>query len=102
MAKPLVLSWTNPTAYTDGSPYAQSDNAGYTIQIDGTGAVSIPLAFGTSFDLTTLAVFPTLKRGSHTVALAVVSKEGMQSAFSTAASFPVTVPPNSPTNLAVA
>lgn len=102
MTAPHVLNWTNPTANTDGSAYTQSQNAGYTIQIDGTGAaVSVPLAWGTSFDLSTLALWSGLKSGSHTVALAAVSTGGQQSAFSTPASFPVPATPNSPSNLSV-
>lgn len=102
MANPKTLSWTNPTTYTDGSAYPQADNAGYTIQLDGTGTVSVPLAFGTSFDLSTLSAYTALKRGTHTVALQVVSKAGLASAFSTPASFQVEVPPNPPTNLTMA
>lgn len=103
MANPKVLSWTNPTQYTDGSPYdASTANAGYVIALDGLGAVAIPLAFGTSFDLSTLAAYQALKRGSHTVALAVVTKEGMQSDFSSATTFQIAVPAMAPTSLKMA
>jgi hypothetical protein len=100
--QPHILSWVNPTANTDGSAYTQSDNAGYTIEIDGTGTVSIPLAWGTSFDLSTLAEWSTLKSGTHTVALAVVSTAGVSSAYSAPATFSVLSVPNPPTGLAVA
>lgn len=99
---PRVLSWTNPTTYTDGTPYAQTDNAGYVIQLDSTPSVGIPVAWGTSFDLSTLAGYSVLKKGSHTVSLAVVSKDGVQSAFSSPATFPIIGTPTPPQNLAVA
>lgn len=96
------VTWTNPTTYTDGSAYSQSDNAGYTVQIDGTGQISIPVAWATSVDLSTLAVYPTLTVGNHTVTVAVVSKDGVQSDFATPATFQV-VPrkPSVVTNLKV-
>ncbi len=96
------LHWTNPTTYTDGSPFdATTKTAGYTIQLDGTGAVSIPLAFGTSFDLATLAAYQALKRGSHTVALSIVDKDGGVSDYSTAATFQVNVAPSAPSAVSV-
>lgn len=96
---PKNLNWTNPTTYTDGTPYAQTDNAGYTLQLDATPAVSIPLAWGTGFDLTTLASYKALKSGTHTVAIAVVSKAGFTSDFSAPATFQVAVAPSPATNL---
>lgn len=98
---PKSVSWTNPTTYTDGSTYAQTDNAGYTLQLDSTPSISIPLAWGTSFDLTTLSAYTSLKKGSHTVSVAAVSKDGIPSAFGTPATFQVAVAPNSPTNVVV-
>lgn len=98
----MNLTWANPTTYVDGSAYGQTDNAGYTLQIDGQGAVSIPLAWGTSFDIATLAAYQSLKRGQHGVSLAAVSKEGLASDFSTPVTFPIAVAPMAPTHLAVA
>ncbi len=105
MSNPHTISWVNPTTFTDGSAYAQTDNAGYTLQIDGVGAVSIPLAFGTSFDLSTLAAYQALKKGTHTVALAAVAAAasgGQTSAFSNVSTFQISVPPSAPTSLAIA
>jgi len=85
----VKVSWTNPTTYTDGTPYAQSDNAGYTVQIDGTGQISVPIAWATSIDLGALAVYPTLTVGNHTVSVAVVSKDGVQSDFASPATFQI-------------
>jgi hypothetical protein len=97
------MSWVNPTSNTDGSAYdAATENAGYTVILDGQGAVSIPLAYGTTFELTQLAVFADLKSGNHTAALAVVNKKGVSSAPSAAATFFVDSVPMAPTGLAVA
>lgn len=101
LASVHTLTWTNPTQYTDGTTYASTDNAGYTLQLDGVGVVSIPLAWDTKFDMATLAAFQALKRGPHTAALAVVSKAGEVSAFSSPASFSREVPAMAPTNLSV-
>lgn len=100
--KPIPLSWVNPTLNTDGSAYdAVTENAGYTVRVDGTGAVSIPLSFGTNFDLATLAVVQALKAGPHQAALAVSNKDGEVSAFSADVTFRVIGIPNPPTNLTV-
>lgn len=99
---PKNISWVNPTTYTDGTIYSQTDNAGYTLQLDTTPAISIPLAWGTTFDLTTLTSYKALKRGAHTVSVAVVSKAGIQSDFGTPATFQVEVAPSAPTAIVVA
>lgn len=102
MTSPYMLTWVNPTTNTDGSALTQSDVAGYEIAIDGAAAVSVPLGYATSFDLTTLAGFSVLKSGSHTVTLAVTNKEGETGAASSAVTFPVLPKvPGVPTALAV-
>lgn len=98
----VKVSWTNPTKYTDGTPYAQTDNAGYVVQVDGVGQVAVPVAWATSVELANLAVWPTLSVGNHTVTVAVVSKDGVQSDYAPAATFQVLARKPSPvTNLAV-
>lgn len=101
MANPHVLTWTNPTTNTDGSAMPQSEFAGYQISFDGDAAVSIPLAFGTTFDMGSLAAYEALKSGAHTVSLAVVSNAGIVGAASNAASFSVAGTPSAPTGLTV-
>ena len=101
MATPHTMTWTNPTTNTDGTPYLQADNAGYELAIDSQPAVSIPLAYGTSFDLNALNAFADLKSGLHTIALRVVSKQGVASDFSAPLTFPVVGTPMAPTNLAL-
>lgn len=96
-----VATWTNPTVDTDGNPYGQNDNAGYTLAIDGAPGVSVPLAYGTSFDLGSLAAVQALKSGPHNVSLALVSKAGVTGVFSSPATFPVLATPAAPANLAV-
>lgn len=97
-----TLTWTNPTQMTDGTPFAaSSDTSGYQIEIDGAAAVGIPIGYATTFDMSTLAVWPTLKTGTHTVGLAVVTKEGVTGNFGTA-TFPILGVPMAPTALSVA
>ena len=96
MGQAHTLNITNPTTFTDGSAFsASTDTAGYEIQIDGAAAVSIPNGYLTTFDLSTLAVWSTLKSGMHTVALAVVTKEGATGVYGSA-SFPVLGIPAAP------
>lgn len=99
--QPIKLSWTNPTANDDTSAYAQADNAGYVIAIDAAPQVSIPLVWGTSFDATAMIEAMKLKAGNHTLALAVVSKQGETGKFSPALTFPVFSVPNAPGNFAI-
>jgi hypothetical protein len=98
-----TLSWVNPTARADGSAYTQAQNAGYEIQFDGVGQVSVPVAWGTSFDLSTLAAFTALPVGTHQLGLAVVDTGGLVSSYTTI-SFPKFSgsPPLAPTAVALA
>ncbi len=102
MANPTTLKWQNPTTYVDGSVYGQTDNAGYQLNIDAAPAVSIPLAWGTQFDLTTLAAFTALKKGAHSLTLQAISKGGIASAPSSAVTFSVEIAPAAPTAVVVA
>lgn len=98
------MSWVNPTTDTDNNPYAQGDNAGYMIAIDGQPAVSIPLTWGTSFDLAQLAAVQSLKSGQHTAQLALISspaKGGVTGLFTAPVTFPVYPTPNAPSNLSI-
>lgn len=106
---PKTLSWVNPTTRTNGTPYdITTENAGYDLALATPAGgplvpfVSIPLAFGTSFDLSTAAAFQALASGSYEFALRVVSKEGLPSDYSARAPFQVAVAPSAPTDLAVA
>ncbi len=102
MSNPHVITWVNPTTNTDGSPFSQAECAGYQVSFDGEAAVSIPLAYGTSFDLSTLAAYQSLTTGSHKVTLSVVSTAGTVSAPSNAASFSIAATPSPATQLAIA
>lgn len=101
MAQVHTLTWTNPTTYTDGTALPQSDFAGIQISIDGLPAVSVPVGYATSYDLTQLAVWPILKTGNHTAALAITTKEGVTGAASAAVTFPVFGVPSPATALSV-
>jgi hypothetical protein len=97
-----TLNIQNPTTFTDGTAFADTtDTAGYEISIDGAAAVSIPVGYVTSFDMSTLAVWPTLKTGPHTVTLAVVTKEGVTGLYAAPLTFPILGVPVAPTLLSV-
>jgi hypothetical protein len=103
MSQVHIAQWVNPTQNTDGTAFASTDFAGIQIEIDGQPAVSVPEASEiTSFDLSTLAIWSTLKSGSHTATLAITNKEGNTSAFSAVATFPILAVPMAPTGLTVA
>ena len=98
-----TLSWTNPTQNTDGTPFEAADFAGIEIELDGAPAVSVPQSSEvSSFDLSTLAAWNTLKSGPHTVTLASTNKEGNTSDFASPVTFPVLAVPMAPTALSVA
>lgn len=99
-----ILSWTNPSTYTDGTAMPVTDLAGIEIQFDNIGVVSVPGAVGQNagFDLNTVASYQALTHGPHTLGLAVVSKGGVASAFSSATTFQVEGTPMAPTAVAVA
>jgi hypothetical protein len=105
---PKTASWTNPTQGIDptGATVAwdpTADLAGIEIQLDGAAAVSVPVALGaTSFDLTSLAAYKALASGQHTFDIAVVTKEGAVSPFSSTVTFLRAVVPLAPTNPVVA
>lgn len=101
MSNPHTLSWTNPTTATDGSAYNQAMNAGYQVSLDGQAEVSIPMAWGTSFDLSTLAAFEALKSGTHTATLANVTTSGIVGVASAPVSFSLAPVPSAPTGLAI-
>jgi hypothetical protein len=101
MANPHTLNWTNPTTNTDGSALTEAENAGYQISLDGGAAVSIPLAWGTTFDMSSLAAYEALKSGAHTVTLALVTTAGVVGVASNAASFSIAAVPSAPTGLTV-
>lgn len=95
------MTWSNPGTDTDGNAYGQADNAGYVVAIDGQPNVSIPLVYGTSFDLGTLASVQVLKAGAHSAQLALVSKAGVTGAFSAPVTFSNNPTPGAPVNLTI-
>lgn len=97
-----ILNWVQPTVNTDGTSYdAATEQAGIEIVIDGSSSVAVPTAAANTFDLTGLAVWPTLKAGAHSVAIDVVTKGGTHSALSNVATFSIVGTPLAPTGLVV-
>lgn len=108
ITNPTKVNWENPTQAKDptGAVVAWSaatDLAGIEIQLDTTAAVSVPVsASATSFDLTTLAAYTGLSAGQHTIDIAVVTKEGAASPFSSTVTFLRALVPLAPTAVALA
>lgn len=95
------ISWHNPAVRTNGQALSQNDSAHYVVSFDGGPAIPLPLKYGTSFDLATLAQYKALTPGNHTVALAMVDTNGLQSAFSAPASFTIASAPAAPAALTI-
>jgi hypothetical protein len=97
----MILTWTQPAKYTDGSAFGSQNFAGYELAIDGKAAVAIPVQWtdsrNFSFDLLQLQ----LTLGKHTVQLRAVDKTGRKSAFSTPVPFEIGPLPMSPEDLTV-
>lgn len=108
VTNPKSISWVNPTTGTDQSGNtvswdANTDLAGIEIQLDSVPAVSVPVSTGAnSFNLRTLSAYLSLPAGQHNVGMAVVTKEGAVSSFTSAVTFQVAVVPAAPTSLVVA
>lgn len=104
---PKTVSWVNSTQGTDQNgntvPWdATADLAAIAIEIDAETVLSVPVSLGaTSFDLTTLASYQALAAGSHTLELALVTKEGAVSAFAAPDTFSIGVVPLAPTAVTV-
>lgn len=105
---PKSVSWANPTQATDpsGATVAwdpKTDMAAVEIQFDGTAAVAVPVSLGaTSFDLTSISAYTALPSGQHTLDLAIVTKEGAVSPFSSTVTFLRALVPFAPTAVVVA
>lgn len=108
ITNPKTASWVNPTQGKDPNgtlvPWdANTDLAGIEIQLDGQPVVSVPVSLGaTSADLTTLTAYTSLPSGQHTIDIALVTKEGAVSPFSSTVTFLRAVVPLAPTSVVVA
>jgi hypothetical protein len=100
--KPRDVTWTNPTERVDNTPFdSTTETAGYELALDSAPAISIPIGYATSYDLTQLSAYADLKTGTHSATLAITDKEGNTSAPSAPATFRVALAPLAPTALAV-
>jgi hypothetical protein len=103
MVNQKILKWTNPTTrkgVTDA--YGAQDNAGYAVSFDGGDLVSVPIKWGTEFDLSTLAQYKQLPAGEHTVVLHTVDTDGQVSDPGPAATFKIAHPPGAVANVSIA
>lgn len=98
-----TAKWVGPTENVDGTPFDQTQYAGYELELDGLPAISVPIAWDTDnnyeFDLRVLG----LTYGPHTLRLRVVNHLGNRSDYSDEADFvfPDERVPTPPKSLAV-
>lgn len=109
MANPTVLRWSGPTTYTNGQAFTQADYAGFEVQVNGEGAVALPVQWAPSneyqLELADLAAVEAQAGEIRTfaVALRTVASNGQTSDWSAPLSFSLDLRvPNPPTSLAVA
>lgn len=77
MTQKIIASWTNPTHDKDGNPYTEADHAVYLVTVDNGAPITLPLTWGTNYDLGTLAEVQALKSGQHTAVIVSKSKKGV-------------------------
>ncbi len=104
-----LLSWVGPTTYTNGTPFGEADYAGYELQVNGQGAVALPVQFAPSnqysFDIEELAQVEAEpgEIRTYNVALRTVARNGQSSVWSDPLAIVLDLRlPNPPTSLAVA
>lgn len=97
-----IISWDNPTTNVDGTPYNHAtQGVGYEFALNSEQPLlTLPFAFGNSFDMNTVEAYTNLGYGTHTVRLRVVSRNGGTSAWASA-TFLKAPAPSAPANLAV-
>jgi hypothetical protein len=102
-----ILRWQGPTQYEDGSAFGAADFAGFTFDIDGAPAVSVPLGWDNDgsyeYEITSLVPPPPAgQRAEHTVRMYTVARNGRTSAPSDPATFVVDLRvPRAPFGVAV-
>lgn len=97
-----IISWDNPTTNVDGSAYNHAtQGVGYELALNSEQPLlTLPFAFGNSFDMNSIEQYVALGYGTHTVRLRVVSRNGGTSAWASA-TFLKAPAPSAPANLAV-
>lgn len=74
-----ILKWKAPTTFTDGSAFGQGDFKGFSFDIDGQPAISVPMGWDTDGDYEldiTAAVAPIAPetRATHAVRMYTVAQ----------------------------
>lgn len=100
MSQKIIASWSNPTHDRDGNAYGEADHAAYLLSLDGGAAFTLPLVWGTNFDLGTLPAVQALNSGTHSATIASLSKKGVVGVPS-AATFSVSPTPAAVGNFSI-
>lgn len=104
MANPTRLRWAHDHRNTDGTPFTAEQFAGFELEINGAGAVSVPAGYDAdgAYEMPLADLAAVQETGSYTLRMRVVNRAGSASAFSAPASFVMDFRvPTAPTGLSV-
>lgn len=89
MANPTKLSWTGPTKNTDGSDFTADQYAGFELEINGEGAVTVPAAWSTDsrYEMPLSDLQAVQATGDYSLRMRTVAKNGNVSEWSAPAAF---------------
>lgn len=98
-----TISWVGPTQYVDGTPYGQADHGGYELEINGSLAVAVPVAWqaDNTYELP-IAGLPGIRQGENSVRMRTVAANGQVSEYTPSVTFQFLSVPQAPTALTVA
>jgi len=93
-----TINWTGPTTYTDGTPYGQTDHGGYELEVNGSLAVAVPVAWqqDNTYEMP-IAGLPGIRQGENSVRMRTVAANGQVSEYTPSVTFPFLSTPKAPT-----
>lgn len=104
MANPTRLRWNHDHLNTDGSAFTAAQFAGYEVEINGEGAVSVPAGYDADgqYELPLANLAAVQETGTYSMRLRVVNNAGNPSGWSNPVSFAMDFRvPTAPTGLSV-
>ncbi len=104
MANPTRFRWRHDGRNTDGTPFTADQFAGFELEVNGQGAVSIPAGYDADGEYEVpFTDLPAISQtGNYTLRLRVVNRAGSASAFSAPVTFAMDFRvPTAPSALAV-
>lgn len=99
---PSVLKWRHDGKNIDGSDFDAAKFGGWQLDLNGEGAVSVPLAWETDGQYEAPIEALELPEGDYTARLRLVTRDGVQSDWSNTVQFEIRAVPTAPLELSVA